>query len=313
MISTAPVIHHDPAWHAAQICEAWQSSVVAIIETGRLISEAKAQLEHGDFISMVERQLPFNIRTAQRLMAIANDPRLSDATHASHLPPSWMSLYEITRLDDEQFEHGIEAGVICSEAQRSAIVQLRRPDPSEAPPLPPGKYQVIYADPPWQYSNSGAIGDNDNYGRAARHYPCMSLDELCALGVQDLAADRAVLFMWSTAPMLRDAMQVLEAWGFSYKAQFVWDKVRHNFGHYNSVRHELLLICTRGSCTPENPQQIDSVVVEERAQRHSEKPETFRQIIEDLYPSAKKVELFARQVADGWACWGNDEALKLSA
>jgi hypothetical protein len=65
---------------------------------------------------------------------------------------------------------------------------------------------------------------------------------------------------------------VIEAWGFTYKTSFVWDKVRHNYGHYNSVRHELLLVCTRGSCTPDEPTPMpDSVVVEERSDVHSER------------------------------------------
>ena len=185
-LATQPATDNEPAlWHAAQIREAWQSSVEAIIETGRRIAEAKDALEHGEFEKMVESELPFGPRAARMLMAVGIDHRLLNRNHGSDLPSNWRTLYEITRLDDDQFNDALESGVIRPDVKRSAIVQLRRPDPSEAPPLPPGKSQVIYADPPWQYSNSGAIGDSDNYGRAARHYPCMSLDELCALGVPD--------------------------------------------------------------------------------------------------------------------------------
>ena len=68
----------------------------------------------------------------------------------------------------------------------------------------------------------------------------------------DLAAPDAVLFLWVPSPLLADGWPLIAAWGFTYKASFVWDKVKHNYGHYNSVRHELLLIAPRGSCLPEN-------------------------------------------------------------
>jgi DNA (cytosine-5)-methyltransferase 1 len=76
-------------------------------------------------------------------------------------------------------------------------------------------------------------------------------------------------------------------------------------GHYNSVRHELLLVCTKGSCTPDVSKLFDSVVSIERSETHSEKPEFFREIIDTLYPYGKRIELFARKSADGWERWGN--------
>jgi N6-adenosine-specific RNA methylase IME4 len=132
----------------------------------------------------------------------------------------------------------------------------------------------------------------------------MTLAELCDLPVAEIADENAVLFLWTTSPLLEESFTVINAWGFKYKASFVWDKVKHNMGHYNSVRHEFLLIATKGSCQPENQKLFDSVVSEERTE-HSAKPDTFRNIIETLYPSASKVELFARKQSDGWSAWGN--------
>jgi N6-adenosine-specific RNA methylase IME4/ParB-like chromosome segregation protein Spo0J len=176
---------------------------------------------------------------------------------------------------------------------------------------PAGKYRVIYADPPWQYGNSGPIGESDHYGRVERHYPAMSLTELCALDVKALACDDAVLFLWVTSPLLEQAFQVITAWGFKYKSSFVWDKVRHNFGYYNSVRHEFLLVCTRGSCRPDSSKLIDSVQSIERGE-HSEKPVEFRAMIDQLYspaagPRHDRIELFLRgAAAPGWDGWGNE-------
>lgn len=174
--------------------------------------------------------------------------------------------------------------------------------------LPKDKFNVIYADPPWKYNDSQAVkGDyGSGTGAANSHYPSMTLSELKALDVPSMTASDSVLFLWATCPLLEDALELLKAWGFKYKAQFVWDKVKHNMGHYNSVRHELLLICTKGSCTPENVKLYDSVQSIERTE-HSRKPEEFRDIINTLYPSFKKIELFRRgEAPEGWSIWGNE-------
>lgn len=190
----------------------------------------------------------------------------------------------------------------------AAMRELKHRQKQEAPPLPTNNYRVWYADPPWHYGNSGAIGDTDNYGHAERHYPSMTIEELCAMGVsiKERATDDAVLFMWVTSPLLEECFPVIRAWGFQYKTSFVWDKVGHNYGHYNSVRHEFLLVCTRGSCTPDEKTLFDSVVSIEKSRKHSEKPEEFRRIIDTLYTQGNRIELFARTPADGWDAWGNE-------
>jgi len=185
----------------------------------------------------------------------------------------------------------------------AAYREMRRDEVADkVAELPPGKFRVIYADPPWFYSDK-----KPGHGGAEDHYPCMSVAELSELDIAGLANKDAVLFLWATSPLLPEALEVCKAWGFKYKAQFVWDKVRHNMGYYNSVRHEFLLICTRGSCVPDNPKQIDSVQVHERTRHHSQKPEAFRKIIDTLYPLGKRIELFCRGAApEGWEAWGNE-------
>lgn len=195
-----------------------------------------------------------------------------------------------------------EKGEIPVRQQVLRAIQANKPKP-ETPPLPKGKYSVIYADPPWKY---GDEQDTDKLGGATKHYPLMSIDELCDLGVSAIAADNAVLFMWVTSPLLEECFDVISKWGFKYKASFVWDKIKHNMGHYNSVRHEFLLICTRGSFTPENIKLFDSVQSIEKTKKHSQKPQEFRKIIETLYPSATKIELFARETHPGWEAFGNE-------
>jgi len=161
------------------------------------------------------------------------------------------------------------------------------------------QYRVIYADPPWSYGDKQNI---EGLGGAAKHYPTMPLEDICALPVP--AAEDAVLFLWVTSPLLEDCFKVIRAWGFKYKSSFVWDKVAHNMGHYNSVRHEFLLVCTKGSCTPDAPKLYDSVVSIERTE-HSRKPAEFREIIDTLYPCGERLEMFAREAPEGWDVWGN--------
>lgn len=164
---------------------------------------------------------------------------------------------------------------------------------------PPCKYRVIYADPPWSYNDKQNTG---TLGGAEKHYDTMPLEDICALPVP--STDEAVLFMWVTSPMLEDSFKVINAWGFKYKSSFVWDKVSHNMGHYNSVRHEFLLIATKGSCTPDVQRLHDSVVSIKR-EEHSRKPEEFRDIIDEIYPIGDRLEMFARTAPEGWDVWGN--------
>ena len=185
-------------------------------------------------------------------------------------------------------------------------VEIRR-----AVNLPDAKYRVIYADPPWFYNDKADAG-SVQHGGTGIHYPSMMIAELCALPIQALAEDHAVLFLWVTSPLLFEAAPVIKAWGFTYKASFVWDKVRHNMGHYNSVRHEFLLLCTRGSCTPDVGRLFDSVQAVERTE-HSTKPEQFREIIDTLYPHGKRLELFARRSVPGWDSFGHEAPIAVGA
>lgn len=168
----------------------------------------------------------------------------------------------------------------------------------------PEKYNIIYADPPWEYNDKQ---NTEMLGGAEKHYKTMSIQEICNLPIKNISSENCVLFIWTTAPLLEDVFKVISAWGFKYKAEFIWDKVKHNMGHYNSVRHENLLIATKGSYTPENIKLYDSVQVIEKTDKHSEKPIEFLNIIDDIYPSGKRIELFARKKQkENWETWGNE-------
>lgn len=230
-------------------------------------------------------------------------PTLSDLGIERMQSSRWQ---KIARLPSEVFEEFItETKEDKKELTSASVVRMAKFEAAkhkEAAPAIKGKYRIIYADPPWKYNDKLV----DGYGPAEFHYPTMTIDDLCSLPVKDMAEDDAILFLWVTSPLLEDSFRIIEAWGFEYKTSFVWDKVKHNMGHYNSVRHEFLLVCTRGSCTPDNPKLYDSVQSIERTE-HSVKPEEFRNIIDYIYPNGKRIELFARRPGpEDWEVWGNE-------
>jgi len=207
-----------------------------------------------------------------------------------------ISIDDINSYIDECIEMGIEP---TSTGLVRYFDKLYKEEPEWD--LPNSKYRVIYADPPWAYGNTMP----DYMGVQDDHYQTLTVKQLCEMPVMDIVDDNAVLFLWVTSPILAEVFGLINAWGFEYKSSFVWDKVEHVMGHYNSVRHEFLLVCVRGTCQPDNQKLFDSVVTEKRT-AHSAKPETFRKIIDTIYPLGKRIELFARKQTEGWDVYGNE-------
>ena len=168
-------------------------------------------------------------------------------------------------------------------------------------------YPVIYADPPWRYDDNST----DPTRVIENHYPTMPLAEICSLevcggSVADLATDDAILFLWATSPLLHKAVAVISAWGFNYKTCAVWDKGQIGMGYFFRQQHELLLVAERGSIPKPAPADRPSSVICEPRGRHSQKPDRFYEIIETMYPTLSKVELFQRSPRAGWDGWGNE-------
>ena len=165
------------------------------------------------------------------------------------------------------------------------------------------RYPVIYADPPWDYSLYNEMSGSSR--APAEHYPTMKLDEICALPVADLATKDAILFMWTTAPHLRESFRVLDAWGFEYKTGVVWAKDVIGLGHFVRGQHEHLLIATHGDIPCPLPANRPPSVIQAPRRRHSQKPDEAYELVERMYPDFPKIELFARQARPGWEAWGN--------
>ena len=166
------------------------------------------------------------------------------------------------------------------------------------------RYPVVYADPPWLYDT----GTTDPSRIIANKYPPMPLDEIKALPVGKLATEIAILFMWATNPMLPEALQVIEAWGFKYKTNIAWDKEIAGAGYWVRGQHELLLIATRGDM-PTPPEALrPSSVLRSRRGEHSAKPDEAASLILRMFPTLPRIELFARGEREGFAVWGNQVA-----
>ena len=164
------------------------------------------------------------------------------------------------------------------------------------------RYGVILADPEWQFVPFSIATGMDR--AADNHYPTTALGVIKARPVAEVAARDCVLFLWATAPMLPEALDVMAAWGFAYKSHLVWDKVHSGTGYWFRNRHELLLVGTRGDVpAPGMGTQGPSILTEARTE-HSVKPGCVFPLIERWFPNLPKLEMNARRARPGWDVWG---------
>ena len=189
---------------------------------------------------------------------------------------------------------------------RQPIAQQRH-EVTGFPALPVGDFDIIYADPPWDYKGQlqhAGPGSTDT-GGAVRHYPTVTLKELKRLDVKSIAARDSLLFMWATSPHLDQAIELGKSWGFDWATvAFVWDKVRVNPGFYTLSQCELCLVFKHGRIpTPRGARNVRQLVSAKRGP-HSTKPEEVRERIERMFPQQKRIELFARSTVRGWQSWG---------
>ena len=172
------------------------------------------------------------------------------------------------------------------------------------------RYSLIMADPPWAFRHFSAKGQRKS---AQAHYQCASLESVAALPVKDLAAPDCLLWLWATNPMLPQALEVMHAWGFTFKTAGHWvkrgesGKLAFGTGYVLRSAGEPFLIGTIGK--PKTSRSVRSVIEGPRRD-HSRKPDEAFAAAEALIPTATRIELFSRQPRDGWDTWG-DEATKL--
>lgn len=170
------------------------------------------------------------------------------------------------------------------------------------------KYDIIYADPPWQYKSKECLAKKSILnGKMNYHYHTMGLETLKALDIKRLCAKDCLLFLWVVSPMLDDCINLLKSWGFKYATiGFVWNKGNPNPGNYTLSQCEICLIGKRGQIPKPRGARNIRQYYEEKKSRHSSKPDEIRKRVDAMFPCQNKIELFARQYAEGWDCWGNE-------
>lgn len=176
--------------------------------------------------------------------------------------------------------------------------------------LPDSRFDVVYADPPWEYDSNRFYdqGAFDTSVNAEYQYPTLKVEQLAQLDVASISADDCLLFLWAVSPKLPQAIEVGTAWGFKYvTVGFVWDKQNPNPGHYTMSQCELCLIFKRGKIPqPRGARNIRQHVSEKKT-KHSRKPDEVRDRIDLMFPQHKKIELFARKKLEPpWTAWGNE-------
>jgi N6-adenosine-specific RNA methylase IME4 len=213
---------------------------------------------------------------------------------------------QLARLDadaQQKAEKAIRRGDDPRKVMSSLRVEKKRRIADEirnAPSvLPEGQYRVIVIDPPWAYDQNA-----DSTSKAVRgivDYPDMSVDEICALPVGDLAYRDCALWLWTTNSFMRHAYACLDAWGFTEKTILTWDKVDMITGHYLRNVTEHCILAVRGR--PVFDHATETTLFREKRRAHSQKPQLFYNIVDALCPG-NKLEMFARQPREGYDAWG---------
>lgn len=183
------------------------------------------------------------------------------------------------------------------------------------------KYNIIYADPPWKYR------DKRCNGNCEQHYKTMDINDISKLPIQKLASKDCILFLWATYPQIKEALQLIENWGFRYKTiGFQWIKLNKKtnldsfkytnleyefkktpffgLGRWTRGNTECCLIATKGK--PKRINKGVSQLIFSKLEEHSKKPNEVRERIVSLMGDLPRIELFAREQANGWDCWGNE-------
>ena len=187
------------------------------------------------------------------------------------------------------------------EQREEAIIKAKKINPLETNK----KYSIIYGDPPWKYFFGG-------HHNASFHYNCMEIEEIKNLPVKDLSKEDCILFLWVTFPMLKEAFEVIEAWGFQYSTcGFNWIKKNKSregwffgLGNWTRANSELCLIATKGKPIRQSPNVFQ--IIDTPREEHSKKPDCVRDKIVELMGDLPRIELFAREKIKGWDVYGNE-------
>lgn len=170
------------------------------------------------------------------------------------------------------------------------------------------KYKIIYADPPWQVMAGSKQGrkDGDSERSLPLKYPTMTVDEIKALPVKEMIEKDAVLFVWTINKYIEQTYSIAREWGFTPSTMLVWDKTPKGIGLGGTftLANEYLLFCRRGTVKANH--RVKGNHWHFPREKHSKKPDFFRELITDTFGDLPRLEMFARQASEGWDVFGNE-------
>jgi len=275
-----------PSWHEPKDLGEAKSAILSLGHSmheniyfiGQHFRFVKSHVGHRNFLPWLEEHIQaFTPKTAQRYMKFAKEC----AVEGQLIP------YDPTLKNDN-------------------LSYLPTPEP---PSLPPGKFCLLYADPPWRYEFQESASRS-----VENHYPTLPFYEIAnqtvnGRKVSDLAADDAVLFLWAPPQKLQEANHVMSTWGFTHRTAMCWVKDKIGLGCWFRTRFELLLVGLKGQFPTPKPEDRFDAVLEAPRGRHSEKPIEAIERLEQMYPNLSqthRIELYARKDRPGWTSWGNE-------
>lgn len=231
------------------------------------------------------------VRQAIRDTSLSEKPE--EVARLARLPEEKQAIV-IAKVIEGEAEGVKEALAAVKQEAKDALAAELRAAPL---PAPKGPYRVIVMDPPWRYDARA----EDASHRGRNQYPDMSQAELLRLPVATLAEPDAILWLWTTNAFMRDALDLVSAWGFTEKTILTWDKVNLGLGDWlrNITEHCILAVRGRPLVTLTN----QTTLITEKRREHSRKPEAFYALVEALCPGSK-LEMFSREPREGWAAWG---------
>jgi N6-adenosine-specific RNA methylase IME4 len=216
------------------------------------------------------------------------------------------TIRRLEEMPDKEFEQVKEGVMGMAEALRQVKIEKRKSELQKQKSeidncvvkMPEGVFEVVVMDPPWNYGR-----EYDPEGsRIANPYPEMPQADLLKLSPP--FADNCVLFLWTTHAFIWDAKQLIDAWGFDYKATLIWDKEKMGMGAWLRMQCEFCLVAIKGKPAWSNTTWRD--IIKEPRRQHSRKPDTFYKLVEEV-TVGRRLDFFSREQRSGWASFGNDE------
>lgn len=274
----------------------WPIAVQAMLDKGWSAKETAEQVKaanvgYSDKITSALISGKTSIREVQRIAEIRD--RVNSALAYDDLKEDWENWFDENDPIDIKDVQAKRIELESKEFDRKEA----EAEASKTPP--PALPNLVLADPPWRYD----FAETDSR-QIENQYPSATVDEIIAHRPE--TEPDCVLFMWATVAKLKEALEVMDGWGFEYKTHAVWDKEKIGMGYWFRGQHELLLVGTKGKVSPPEPESRVSSVFREARGGHSVKPECVYEWIERAFSNHNKLEMYCRAPREGWAVFGNE-------